>query len=41
MQHLACARVKVKNPAPDVWTAGGARLARDRGGHRRLWVAGD
>lgn len=26
MQHLACARVKVKNPAPDVWTAGGARL---------------
>lgn len=26
MQHLACARVRVKNPAPDVWTAGGARL---------------
>lgn len=22
----ACARVKVKNPAPGIWTAGGARL---------------
>ena len=26
MQHLACDRVRVKNPAPDVWTAGGAKI---------------
>ena len=25
-KHLACGRVRVKNPAPGVWTAGGAKL---------------